>query len=78
MIVYPSPLTPSADAPLKRNFLSVTAKKEFPISNIASNPEKESFLKQHRAQLPKSYPPLLGKGSIGHQSYSATEEKCAE
>lgn len=43
--------------------------------NLASNPEKKAVLARHRAKLPKTYHPALGKGSTGHKAYEATEAR---
>jgi len=43
--------------------------------NLASNPEKKAVLARHRAKLPATYHPVLGKGSTGHKAYEATEER---
>lgn len=42
-------------------------------NNLAGNPEMEAVLKRHRAELPASYHPLLGKNSTGHKAYRAAE-----
>lgn len=42
--------------------------------NLARNPEKQEVLKRHRASLPATYHPVLGKDSTGHKAFEAAEE----
>lgn len=41
--------------------------------NLAKDPESEAILKTHRAALPTTFHPILGKGSTGHKTYEASE-----
>ena len=41
--------------------------------NVATNPEYADLVNKHRAQIPKVRHEILGEGSTGHQSYSASE-----
>ncbi len=43
--------------------------------NLTDNPEKKAVLARHRARLPKTYHPVLGKGSTGHKAFEATEQR---
>ncbi|MBL7221149.1 MAG: sulfatase [Phycisphaerae bacterium] len=44
-------------------------------NNVIKDPEYAKVMKQHRLQVPKARYKILGKGSTGHKSYSASEEK---
>ncbi len=44
-------------------------------TNLAGSPEKKTVLEQHRAVLPKTFHPVLGKNSTGHKAYDATENR---
>lgn len=46
--------------------------------NLAAAPEMASVLKQHRADLPTSYHPVLGMGSTGHDAFDAAEKNNAK
>jgi arylsulfatase A-like enzyme len=41
--------------------------------NVVENPEYADLVKQHREQVPQVRYPILGEGSTGHDSYSASE-----
>jgi len=41
--------------------------------NRIQNPKYAQEIAKHRAQLPRHYHPVLGKGSTGHKAFSATE-----
>lgn len=41
--------------------------------NLAKDPAFQAVLNEHREKLPKSYSPLLGSGSTGHDAFEATE-----
>jgi arylsulfatase A-like enzyme len=41
--------------------------------NLVENPEKQSVLGMHRAALPRTYHPILGSKSTGHQAFMAAE-----
>jgi arylsulfatase A-like enzyme len=43
--------------------------------NLSGHPEKKYVLEQHRAALPKTFHPVLGKNSTGHKAYEATESR---
>jgi arylsulfatase A-like enzyme len=43
-------------------------------NNVAKNPEYAEVIKQHRQQVPKVRYKILGEGSTGHLSYSASEK----
>jgi hypothetical protein len=43
--------------------------------NIAGNPKNKAVLEKHRAQLPQTFHPILGKGSTGHKAFEATEAR---
>lgn len=45
--------------------------------NLAHNPEMQPLMKQHAAQLPTSSAELLGSGSTGHHSYTASAAAAA-
>jgi arylsulfatase A-like enzyme len=40
-------------------------------TNLADDPQMKSILDEHRKWLPKTEQPILGKGSTGHDAYSA-------
>ena len=42
-------------------------------NNVIKNPEYAEAVQHHRLQIPQSRHPILGKGSTGHHSYSASE-----
>lgn len=44
-------------------------------TNLAGSPEKKTVLDQHRAALPKTCHPVLGKNSTGHKAYDAAENR---
>ncbi|VGO23259.1 sulfatase [Pontiella sulfatireligans] len=44
-------------------------------NNLAGNPEKKNVLEQHRAAIPITFHPILGKNSTGHKAYTATEKR---
>jgi arylsulfatase A-like enzyme len=41
--------------------------------NVIDNQEYDTIIQQHRNQIPQKRYKILGKGSTGHKSYSATE-----
>jgi hypothetical protein len=43
-------------------------------SNQIKNPEMAELIEQHRAYLPKTSAPILGKNSTGHQAFEASEQ----
>ena len=43
--------------------------------NLAGDPHFDKVVAAHRSQLPKEWHPILGEGSTGHKTYSATEAK---
>jgi len=42
-------------------------------SNVVQNPEYAAVIRKHRAQIPQQRHAILGKGSTGHSSFTATE-----
>ncbi|QHI70968.1 sulfatase-like hydrolase/transferase [Tichowtungia aerotolerans] len=42
--------------------------------NLASDPAYRTIIEEYREKLPKSYYPLLGSGSTGHDAFEATEK----
>ncbi|MFT5725779.1 MAG: arylsulfatase A-like enzyme [Bacteroidia bacterium] len=43
--------------------------------NVIDNPENDAIIQQHRNQIPQERYKILGQGSTGHKSYSASEPK---
>ena len=43
--------------------------------NVIDNPENDAIIQQYRAQIPQERYKILGQGSTGHKSYSASETK---
>ena len=43
--------------------------------NLINNQEYDTIIQQHRNQIPQERYKILGKGSTGHKSYSASETK---
>ena len=43
--------------------------------NVVNDPKYTRVVKRHRRQIPKERYEILGKGSTGHLSYSASEAK---
>jgi arylsulfatase A-like enzyme len=44
-------------------------------NNVIEDPQYAKAIKQHRAQVPQARHEILGKGSTGHKSYTASEKK---
>ena len=42
--------------------------------NVIDNPENHATIQQHRNQIPQERYEILGQGSTGHKSYSASEQ----
>jgi len=42
--------------------------------NLIKNPEMATLIAKHRAHLPKTSHPVLGKRSIGHAAFKASAE----
>ena len=43
--------------------------------NVIDSPTYKAVIQQHRNQIPQERYEILGKGSTGHKSYSASETK---